>query len=203
MLDPLESLRYMKEKDVKSVLDIGAHIGEYSARVKQLFPYMEVFLIEGNPYCENYLEQRGLPFTIACLSEEEKEIGLYMNPVNAICTGTSYYKETTHHYDNSIKLTVNTKKLDDVVDREFDFIKMDTQGSEIDIMKGGTKTLAAAKFVQIELSLIEYNKGAPLKDEVVAYMESIGFKPDKMVQVQYESYDTTKPIIQEDWIFAR
>jgi hypothetical protein len=92
-----------------------------------------------------------------------------------------------------------TKRLDDVVKPSYDFIKLDTQGSELDIMKGGQKTLDNAKYILIETSVVEYNENAPLKEEIFNYLSSIGFKPLEMVEDHYMN----DKLIQEDWIFSR
>ena len=55
------------------------------------------------------------------------------------------------------------------------FVKMDIQGAELDVLKGGRNTISAAKHVILEMQRVEYNKGAPLKDEVIAYMNTLGF----------------------------
>jgi hypothetical protein len=54
-------------------------------------------------------------------------------------------------------------------------IKMDVQGAELDVLKGAEETLKTAKHVILELQRVEYNKGAPLKDTVIEYMDSLGF----------------------------
>jgi hypothetical protein len=56
-----------------------------------------------------------------------------------------------------------------------DLIKMDVQGAELDIIKGASETLKSVNHVILELQKVEYNKGAPLSDAVIAYMNEIGF----------------------------
>jgi len=56
-----------------------------------------------------------------------------------------------------------------------DLIKMDVQGAELDVLKGAQETIKTAKHIILELQIVEYNKGAPLKDTVIAYMDSIGY----------------------------
>ena len=42
-----------------------------------------------------------------------------------------------------------------------DFIKIDTQGSELDILKGGEKTISNCSLIYLECPIIEYNLGSP------------------------------------------
>jgi FkbM family methyltransferase len=193
-------LEFLDYHDIQSVLDIGANVGNYSRTVKYFFPNMRILMIEANPYCEESLKNTGIDYRIACLSDTEKEVEFYIDNDKDIGTGASYYLENTHHYSQKRFIRRNTELLDNVVDdQSFDFIKMDTQGSEVDIIKGGYSVIDKTKFISIEMSLIEYNFNSPQKDEVVSFMESCGFYPNLLVEEHYSKGE----LIQEDWIFSK
>ena len=59
-----------------------------------------------------------------------------------------------------------------------DFIKMDTQGAEVDIMKGGSLALNHAKMALVEVAVMPYNKGAPNFNDYIETMYSYGFVPN-------------------------
>lgn len=205
-----QTYNFIVENKIKSVLDIGANVGNFSAVLKHHIPELDIFMLEANPFCDNMLRRTGLPYEIACLSNEKKEVKLYVNRKNMICTGVSYYQEQTIHYSPEDFMTVETKLLDEVIfekfgnQKGFEFIKMDTQGSEIDIIRGGMKTIEQANHIQIETTLIEYNKGSPLKDEVIKFMSDLGFKQNEKVEVHYQNHNpATGIVVQEDWIFSR
>jgi len=110
--------------------------------------------------------------------EDEKEIEFYLTKENDVCTGNSVYLEKTKHYseENLIIEKRITKKLDTIFnDIKFDLIKMDTQGSELDILKGGLETIKNSKYILIETSIKEYNKDAPLEHEIIGFMKNNGF----------------------------
>lgn len=188
-----------------TLLDIGANVGSFSQGLKHAFPNIEVFMLEANPFCDAALSRTGIPYDIVCLSDTEKEVKFYFQQSNFVGTGASYYIEKTEWYNKDNFTLLQTKLLDDVIlakygeHKQFDFIKMDTQGSELDILRGGKKTAAQAKYILIETSIIEYNENAPLKNEVIDYMSSIGFKPEYMLEQHYHE----GALIQEDWIFTR
>jgi FkbM family methyltransferase len=201
---------FIDENGITSVLDIGANVGRYSHAIKYCFPNIDIFMIEANPWCDNHLNRVGIPYKIACLSDEKKEVKLFFNRNNMVCTGVSYYQENTVHYSLEDFIKTETKLLDEVIlekfgdQKIFEFIKMDTQGSEMDIIKGGVKTFEQAKHIQIEMTLIEYNKGAPLKDDVSKFLNGLGFKQNFLVESLYKNHDSsTGIVIQEDWIFSR
>ena len=195
---------FFKERNVKSILDIGANVGNFSMMMRHILPDVYLYMIEANPFCDGILKKTRIPYSIVCLSNEEKDVQFYFQDDNMISTGSSYYLENTNYFSMKNYSWVTTQTLDSVLERDcpdtvFDFVKMDTQGSELDIMKGGQKTISNAKYVLLEISLIPYNIGAPLKEEVMEYMKSIGFVPIQKID---ESYMDGK-LIQEDWIFER
>ena len=159
-----------------SVLDIGANIGEFSIFCNKIWPSSNILMIEGNDNCEDDLIKSNLPYKIKLLGDDNRKVNFYINSNNSKCSGCSYYKEVTNHYDNSLVVEKELVKLDDITSEKFDIIKIDTQGSELDIMKGGTNTINSAKYVILEIATKQYNYGSPLFDEVVSYMVSIGFE---------------------------
>ena len=52
---------------------------------------------------------------------------------------------------------------------------MDVQGAELDIIKGALETIGTVDHVILELQKVEYNTGAPQKDQVIDYMHFLGF----------------------------
>lgn len=195
---------YIEKNDVKGIIDIGANVGAFSYYIKSHFSNVNIFMVEANPFCDSMLKRTGIPYKIACLSDSVKEVQFYFEDTNMIGTGASYYLENTNFYSMKNFTRMTTELLDTVIKEhcsglEFDMLKMDTQGSEIDILKGSTNTLKSIKHILMETSLIEYNIGSPLKDDVIKFMETINFKPVEKVQDHYFNGN----LIQEDWIFTR
>ena len=180
---------YLRELSKKykpnSILDIGAHHGEFSKFCKSLWKDVDLLMIEGNDECDSILDNVPFDHCIVLLSDTNKEVTLYLNPNNLDCTGTSYYKERTRHYKNSIEIKKNTYTLDEVVediDKKYDIIKIDTQGSELDIIKGGLKTVQNCSYLIMEVPTLQYNEGSPLFDEIIEYMNNIGFSDHEIIE---------------------
>ena len=75
--------------------------------------------------------------------------------------------------------------MDDLFqDRTFDIIKIDVQGCEIDIIKGGKRIFQSATRVYMEVPVdgIEYNLGAPKRREYFQIMEDLGFKKHAFIE---------------------
>jgi len=187
----------LRQNGLYSLLDIGANSGEWALQQIYDMPELDIFCIEGNPECENDLIATHLKYTMALLSDSCKEVKFYTNNLNSKCTGSSYYKEQSPHFTGEFKIFTTTT-LDQLIDDKYDAIKIDTQGSELDILRGGLNLLKSVKLICIETSLEEYNIGSPLDNEVDKFMESIGFKYHDIVG---DSRYSDGRIFQEDRIY--
>jgi hypothetical protein len=57
----------------------------------------------------------------------------------------------------------------------FQFIKLDVQGAEVDVLRGLGRYLATIDVILMEMSLVNYNSGAPLIDVVLRELRTMGF----------------------------
>jgi FkbM family methyltransferase len=113
------------------------------------------------------LETFNVDYSICLLSDSEKEVDFYIRKNEPRCTGNSIYRENTSFYDDDqiIVEKKQTKTLSNLLNNQtFDLIKIDVQGSEIDIINGGLDIIKEAKGILMEVSLMEYNQNAPTKE---------------------------------------
>jgi FkbM family methyltransferase len=160
----------------KNVLDIGANIGQFYQEFKSIFPESNILSIEGNPNCQDELFKINPLSIIALLGKEPGESTFYTPLHSSICSGASVYKENTVWYENHDEKTLPVLTLDSFnFDKTYDYIKIDVQGAELDIIKGGLKTILECDILQLELSILKYNNNAPLISEVISYLYHLGF----------------------------
>jgi len=176
----------------RRVLDIGAHVGEFSSVIKRQIQDADIIMIEANLNCEPYLNKTGIPYQMLALSNEKGEAELYIEKVNEIGTGASLYRENTEYYadDKFETVKVKTDTLDNLEyfkDQTIDLVKMDVQGAEYAILEGGRKTIMRSGHVLIEVSLLEYNLGAPQIEAVVNKMKEYGFIIEDILDYQRSS----------------
>lgn len=118
-------------------------------------------------------------------------------------TGDSYYKENTPSYDSVAATKRTTKTLDSIVVDErlspADLIKIDTQGSELDILRGGLKALQNCSLVYLECPTLSYNEGAPNFQEYSEFLLGHSFVPYEVCELHY-SYGA---LIQMDVLFVK
>ena len=169
----------------ESYLDIGVCKGHAIPFILQQLPTLKrVEMIEACELHRDDLQKISetykIPFHIEVLSNEIKQVTFHLDGKGAQSTGpgNSYYLEDTDHYLDTPSEIRITNTLDTIYDDSysFDLIKMDTQGSELDIIKGGKNLINKAKGIILEENVYRYNFGAPLHDEIKLYMKSIGFE---------------------------
>lgn len=95
---------------------------------------------------------------------------------------------------------VQTVSLDEIEDLgNVDIIKIDVQGAELDVFKGGSKALQDALVIWTEVEFVEYYEGQPLFSEVEQYLRTQGFAFHCFTGVIPRSF---KPLILKDNPYA-
>ena len=129
-------------KEDKVFIDIGAHIGTYSwilgKKAKETYAFEcnnEVY----NCLCANiYLKQLSnkiIPHNIG-LSSKPDTLKYYIRSKDGGGNGVEHIGQETNEY----KL-ITVKRLDDYEIKNVSFIKIDTEGHELEVLKGAINTL--------------------------------------------------------------
>ena len=167
----------------KVIYDIGACVTHWTLFAKRLWPDAKYILFDAFRKVEFLWE--GYDYFMGVLSDKDGEtVKFYQN--NFSPGGNSYYKEIGKNseifYPEGQYVELPTFRLDTIVAQKGfplpDFIKIDVQGSEIDIIKGAENTFKNAKRMIVELQNEEYNRGAPQANESIPIIESFGWKCD-------------------------
>ena len=165
----------------RNIIDVGAWIGDWTEHVRPIFPSAEFLMVEANPGKQPGLEAvaaklgPGVRVRMALLGPEPRaEVPFY-----AMEAGSSVLPENTGFDRVLLALPMTTlDSVSEVVGLQGPLLlKLDVQGYELEVLRGGAATLARAEVVLLEVSLLEYNQGAPLMPEVVAFMSAAGFVP--------------------------
>ena len=177
---------------LERALDIGAYRGDFSTLIKQLWPGIKVWQFEAD---ERQKPHNPEAFYVL-LGNQQRECDFYtVDEKDAFTTGSSVYRENTEYYRNPIILKKKMTTIDRIMKRvdfsgnwkEHGLVKLDTQGSEVDILKGARNFLETftPRLILLEASVFPYNIGAPLIAGVFAYMTSIGYRAIDVFDLQY------------------
>ena len=160
-------------------VDVGAYHGEWTLMWKRIFPDCAVRMVEAQPGKEprlrDVVERLGpsVDYRIALLGPESGRAVTFVE----MESGSSVLEERSAYERH--ETTRRTEALDDLLadeTRAVDFLKLDVQGYELEVLRGATVRLAQAKAVILETSLVPINRGCPLLAEVVSFMDGHGFR---------------------------
>ena len=184
-----------------NILDIGANKGKWSLLVKKkVFPLANYTLIEAIDYDELSSINNVSNMTSMILLLDEKVDKVIWNEMRN--TGDSIYKENTSYFDDCKKIERYTTTLDITFEdnKSFDLIKIDCQGAEIPILKGGKNTILNTSVIILEMPFMgEYNIGVPNFYEHIKYMDEIGYQVYDII----EMHRAEDILIQIDIIFLK
>jgi FkbM family methyltransferase len=167
----------MKEANLnfKHIVDIGCYRGMWTELAKQSYPDAQYYLIDANDKFKTDLEKLGY-FYCEIISEKGGKRKFHYSESSEDQTGSSLYEENSNvPFKSEIK---NTKKLSEVLPKnmDIDFIKMDVQGAELEIIEGSLDLFMKTKFIQLECPVHPNNKEAPLFEHYINYMANCNFK---------------------------
>lgn len=190
-----------------TVIDVGAHKGDWHNQARLGWLDAHFILIEAQEACRPFLEATGAEHHIAVLSDCEKEVTFY-NRKDDISTGASIYRENTPFFSDEqiepeIRRATTLEKIMEGRSHALPILlKIDAQGSELDIICGAGRILQDIDALVLEVAVFPYNAGAPLYDEVEEYVRSQGFKLEVVLG------SITHPlqpelVIQQDVLYLR
>ncbi len=172
-------------KEIRVVYDVGAHNGSWTNQVSRILKTADFYLFEPNKNHNFQLEKTGFKYFNDVLSDQEKTVNWY--GVGGL--GDSYYKDSGDTFTHVLPLNVQTNTLNNCVQQLHlpipQLLKIDTQGSELDIIAGCSDFISSVKYVLLECPLIEYNLGAPNIQKYLTTMLDLGFVPIDVTEVHY------------------
>jgi len=179
-------LKYLQKAgiDFENVYDVGAHKGDWTKSISKTLANAQFFLFEPNQIHNDSLNSTGFPIFNYLLGQHDgQKVEFYA----AGQTGDSFLRENNPIYNDSVKQEMLIHSLDSVQVNEKlplpDLLKLDTQGSELLILRGAEHILSNVSVIVIELPVTKMNIGAPSFSEVVNFLQDHDFVPIQIVEI--------------------
>lgn len=183
-----ESLRHARTLGIapRTVIDVGVNTG--TPGLYGVFDGARYLLVD--PLAENEVFMRhlcarypGSSYVVAAAGPERGETVIHVSPDYG---GSSVYQSV------GPERRVPVWTLDDLVAARSApgpyLVKIDTQGFELDILRGGAKVLEQTELVVLEVNLLP-SSGMPQLADVVAFMRERGFVMHDAFDFQYRPRD--------------
>lgn len=202
---------FAKHQNFKTILDIGANEGQFVKLIRNHCKESMIYSFEPLKECYDKLkvnidtQQPSMAFHFA-LGAKEETMKINRNessPSSSILSMDELHKKELPHTTNTDTEEITVKSLDQIAsDLKIEqplLIKIDVQGFEDQVIRGGENTIKEASIVVVELSFEELYEGQPLFDDIYSIMKTMGFKYRGNID-QWKSKSSGK-ILQADGFF--
>jgi FkbM family methyltransferase len=181
------------------VVDVGAHIGQYTITSSaRLGPNGKVVAIEADPANFEMLKlninlnqfTNVLPINYAVSSKEEK-IKLYLPSQESGFTKYNTINTDRARTEKDKFIQVNANTLDNLLQQngisheDVNWIKIDVEGAEYEVLKGATSILSKSKDIALLIEVHNLAGGNNFYTQIVEFPCSYGFKIE--FEKKYES----------------
>lgn len=171
--------------DADVVFDIGVGVG--TPWLYRSFPAARFVLIDPQPDCAEHVREKGhlddFHFHAVALGHTPGAANLNVpySSRRRESSMASLKKRTDKLADSFVRLEcqeVPVKRLDDIAVAYSGRVglKLDTEGSELDVLQGATETLQRSDFVLLEMSVTPRFDGVGLPSQIVALLSEAGLQ---------------------------
>ncbi len=205
----------IKKLGIDCVLDVGANQGQfakslrtigYKGRIVSFEPAEEPFKqlrdrSKRDPLWSVRQQALGSSDTVAALNVmQNSTLNSFHRPSEygcGECTG-----EVIDHVEavTVARLDSTYPNLGEIRDAKRIFLKIDTQGHDLEVFRGAAGCLSKVALIQLELSVNPIYEGTPTWNEAIEEVRANGFALGGMFAV---SYDSDQRAIEFDGIFVR
>ena len=206
-------LRSLASYSIKTVLDIGASNGGFLRKVRTVLPGAFIYCFEPLPEQFAQLQRtadqdpQAKAWNMALGSSEGVAV-MHKSGDSCMSSLLPMTEVTTREFPGAVDskpLEVTIRTLDNWAEsQELELpilIKLDVQGYEGNVIRGGTATFRKAQVLLMEVSFMELYAGQCLFDELYGAVRHLGFR---LVGTTYPLCDhKTGRTMQTDAIFAR
>ena len=200
---------------VNCVIDVGAHAGQYGKRLRAGGYRGRIVSFEPTPAAFAELERAAAGdrrWRVHRLALGREDGTATMNAVPGTLSsilpptkfGAGRYPKLQEPEEIEVELRRLGGMLDELLDglkRPRPFLKLDTQGFDLDVFAGAGDRIADFVGLQSEVALMEIYKGMPRMPEALAAYESAGFEIAALYPVSRQT--RTARVLEYDCVMVR
>jgi FkbM family methyltransferase len=199
--------------EVKTILDIGANSGQFATAIRRLCPEALIYSFEPLPAVFERLcraaavDGRWQPLNL-CLGDSDGSVDFFENEFTAassILPLTVKSEEVFPHAARTNRVSVQMTSLDSwAANQQLQqplLVKMDVQGFEDRVIRGGQCTIRNAQYVICEVSFCALYEGQPLFHDIYTELSHLGFSLGGILGSLHDP--RTDQILQSDALFLR
>lgn len=215
--NPTYSLVGLRDLPIKTIIDVGANKGQFAKKILPIFPNANIFCFEPLPesfkelrqWAEKHGEGRIKAYSLA-LGDTEQTLEISRHddhsPSSSFLTPTAFSEDLFPFTQKRSSALVEQTTLDTWAKTipEFHFsemlIKLDVQGYEDRVIKGGRKTFTRAKACITEVCLDQLYEGQATFRDISSLFHDLGYRYAGNL---FQSYANDGHIVYIDAIFLK
>lgn len=189
--------------EVKTVVDVGIAFGTSS--IYEAFPRAKYFLIEPVAECRPVLEQLkqrlNAEYFLVAAGAENGEITFN---VHDDISGSSIFAQVEGKALDGEARPTPMRRLDSLLPEKLEhpvFLKVDTQGAELEVLKGLGSRIGEIDLMILETTMMPLRHGIPQFADVVRFCDEAGFAVYDVLEGHVRALDGA--LAQIDLAFVR
>jgi FkbM family methyltransferase len=186
-IPPYEHYGWLREWKTRTILDIGANVGQFASEIHRLIPDATLYSFEPLADCYQKLvkamehAEKFRAFNLA-LGDRNGREQIYRNnytPSSSLLPMDDLLTQSFPFAATATPQEIEIRRLDDLADElaviEPILMKIDVQGMEDKVLLGGERVLACTSILIVETSFTELYKGQALFDHIYRLLCDRGF----------------------------
>lgn len=183
-----EQWRFLQKCDVRTIIDIGANTGQFATMIHRVCPLAKIISFEPLKDCFKELQSNlgGLPNVDVCnfaLGDDDGAVEINRSnfrPSSSVLEMGDLHKRDWPESVAHSKELIQMRRLDGVLSNDRLapelLVKIDVQGYELNVIRGGRRVLSRTSVAVIEVSFRELYEGQPLFEDINRAMTDLGFR---------------------------
>lgn len=207
----VEHFTLLRQLKIDGVIDVGANRGQFTLACRITMPKIPILAFEPIPDEASTFEAihgrvENIQLVRSALGECRSQATLHISRSADSSSLFPIGQRQTELFPETAEvgtLTVEVETLDDwipnMAGRHHQLLKLDVQGYELNVLKGGTKTLQSCKYVYAECSEVTLYDGQALRLEITDFLSHHGFRESGAYNRQYHKNE----LVQADYLYER
>ena len=196
---------------VDGVVDVGANRGQFTLLCRLILPEVKVIAFEpitseAKTFRRVHGTYKNVKLLELALGDKTGVATLHLSQSPDSSSLLPIGKKQNELFSQTEEvgtITVPVKRRDDLQEhwtgRSRQLLKLDVQGFELNVLKGGVETLKSCSFVYAECSEVTLYDGQSLRPEVETFLHAHGFSRISRHNEQWDG----QQLIQADYLFGK
>jgi FkbM family methyltransferase len=180
----LENL--IKDLKFETILDVGSNKGQFILLIEKFFKNKTIYSFEPiseilNKQKQFFQYKKNIFFLNIAIGEKTEKKIFYITNRNDSSSFLKISKNINKNKDYQIKeeREIDIKSLDEIMINKNlikpIIMKIDTQGYELEVLKGSVNLLKKVKYIIVEISKDEIYSGQAVSNEIIDYLYKLNF----------------------------